>query len=116
MPTCPDGSYHRKDYILRAKIKDHKTAMFVPKFLSFFLALKKQSDTATTLQPIFHLCIPTKDLAKFSILISTIFFQNRIIMFCLDYAFTVVQEIHISRLELQRWSLDFFISFPTVYV
>jgi hypothetical protein len=27
-----------------------------------------------------------------------------------------VQEIHISRLELQRWYLEFFISFSKVYI
>jgi hypothetical protein len=28
----------------------------------------------------------------------------------------VVQEIHLSRLELQRWSLEFVISFSKVYI
>ncbi len=39
----------------------------------------------TTIQTIFHLCIPKKALAK----ISTKYFQNRIIMFCLELWFSV---------------------------
>jgi len=71
-----------------------------------------------------------------SLLISTTYFQNRIIMFCLElwysaenkmqsfgcqqreqhvfkwnYEITVVQEIHISRLELQILTLEFVIHF-----
>jgi hypothetical protein len=34
----------------------------------------------------------------------------------LNYEITAVQEIHISRLEIQRWSLEFGISFSKVYV
>jgi hypothetical protein len=33
-----------------------------------------------------------------------------------NYEITVVQEIHIFRLELQRWPLQFIISFSKVYV
>ncbi len=86
----------------------------------------------TTLQTTFHLCIPKKALAK----ISTKYFHNRIIMFCLElwnsvdkyschyreqhistlnYEITVVQGIHISRLELQGWSLEMVISLSKVY-
>ncbi len=33
-----------------------------------------------------------------------------------NYEFAVVKEIHISRLELQRWSLEFVISLSKVYI
>jgi hypothetical protein len=33
-----------------------------------------------------------------------------------NYEITVVQENHISRLELQRWPLEFGISYSEVYV
>jgi hypothetical protein len=33
-----------------------------------------------------------------------------------NYEITVVRRIHISRLELQRWSLEFVISFYTIYI
>ncbi len=33
-----------------------------------------------------------------------------------NYEISEVQEIHISRLELQRWSLEFVISFSKVYI
>jgi hypothetical protein len=40
-----------------------------------------------TLQKIFFLCITKKDLAKTALLISAKYFQNRIIMFCLEFWF-----------------------------
>ncbi len=57
-------------------------------------------------------------------LISTKYFQNRIIMFCLQlwfsvekYEITILQEIHISILELHRWPVEFVISFsPMQYI
>jgi hypothetical protein len=33
-----------------------------------------------------------------------------------NYEIKVVQEIHLSRLKLQRQSLEFFISFSKVYI
>ncbi len=33
-----------------------------------------------------------------------------------NYEIIVLQEIHISRIELQRWPLDFFISFSKVFI
>jgi hypothetical protein len=41
--------------------------------------------------------------------IKTTYFQT-------DYEITLLQEIHISRLELQRWPLEFVISFAKVYI
>jgi hypothetical protein len=85
-----------------------------------------------------------KRFSQASLLIFTKYLQNRITMFCpgimiycgycmyryqmqafncqhrkrdiskRNYKITVVQEIHISRLELQRWSLEFVISFSKV--
>jgi hypothetical protein len=39
----------------------------------------------------------------------TTYFQTELLII-------VVQEVHISRLELQRWSLEFDISFSYVYI
>jgi hypothetical protein len=33
-----------------------------------------------------------------------------------NYEIYVVHEIHISRLELQKWSLEFVISFSTIHI
>ena len=78
-----------------------------------------------------------KKICQASLLISTKYFQNWIRMFCLElwysvekyicqhreqhiskrnYEISVVQEIHISRLELQRWPLEFVISFSKEYI
>ncbi len=73
-----------------------------------------------------------KRFSQASLLTLTTYFQNRIMMFCLELLyfvekystrcshsavimgnkiFPVVHEIHISRYELQRWSLEFDLAF-----
>jgi hypothetical protein len=78
-------------------------------------------------------CIPKKSFSQASFIKSSKYFQNRIIMFGLhsveyrmqplscqhrkqhfskqEYDISVAQEIHISKLASQRWSLEFVISF-----
>jgi hypothetical protein len=84
-----------------------------------------------------------KRFSQASLLISTNYFQNRIIMSCLELWYSgvleaaiqlsayigiayfqaelwnfssTVQETHISILEQQRWSLEYVISFSKVYI
>ncbi len=87
----------------------------------------------------FFICVFPKRFCQASLPISTTYFKNKILMFCRElwcseekyeykmqpfscynskrnYEITVVQEIHISRLELQRWSLEFVLFFSKVYI
>jgi hypothetical protein len=108
--------------------------------LATFCCCEKSFHNTTilyTLQAIFDLCVPKKDLAKPHSQISTKY-HNIITIFCwstlLDAAIQVsahreqyisiriyeiqelMEEINISGLEQQRWSLEFFVSFFKIYV
>jgi hypothetical protein len=72
----------------------------------------------TALQTIFYLYIPKKDLAKpHSELIFAVSKGNNIFQKELrKYSNNIIEEIYISRLELQRLPFEFLISFLIIYI